>query len=254
MRGFKAFAFAATASVLLAGSLQAQTIGQAKWGGTYSGTVSTYRSYRGEQGIFRSPYYAYLDPTNTGTFGRADIFCVDFAHYANTSSNGYSANFTNLGSDLLSLGTTTRNASQTKYLQAAWLADQMVHPMGYSHDLAGGRSTDQLGKMQAAMWKVLSPLSSSALKLSFLASTGWTDPVGYTVGDWWITEALNAVNAGQVNANEWVVVTERGATGGLGAGQEYITQVTPEPATMLLLGTGLVVMLMAAGALRRPVA
>ena len=55
--------------------------------------------------------------------------------------------------------------------------------------------------------------------------------------------------ANEVNAANCVVVTDAD-----GNHQEFITQVTPEPATMLLLGTGLVVMLMAAGALRRPVA
>jgi hypothetical protein len=58
-----------------------------------------------------------------------------------------------------------------------------------------------------------------------------------------------------VNAASWVVVSEYAtdATGKrvLGSHQEYITQVTPEPATLLLLGTGLVVMLLAAGAMRR---
>jgi hypothetical protein len=64
--------------------------------------------------------------------------------------------------------------------------------------------------------------------------------------------------AGLVNAKEWVVVTDFDAAGHSArmgnrneGSQEYLTHVTPEPATLLLLGTGLLATLMAAGALRR---
>jgi hypothetical protein len=62
-------------------------------------------------------------------------------------------------------------------------------------------------------------------------------------------EAL--ANFSNVRANEWVVITATNAVGNNNVGpQEFVTQVTPEPATLLLLGTGLL-SLMAAGVLRR---
>ncbi len=68
--------------------------------------------------------------------------------------------------------------------------------------------------------------------------------------DAWIAAAQ--ANYQTVNPLNWVVVTDINAAGKLtGGSQEYLTQVTPEPATMLLLGTGLMIMMLGAGAVRR---
>ena len=69
---------------------------------------------------------------------------------------------------------------------------------------------------------------------------------------YWANQA--ALNYGSVNASDWVVVTPTDFATNQNSSQEFITQVTPEPATLLLLGTGLVVMMLATGAIRRPMA
>jgi hypothetical protein len=249
MRGFKAFAFAATASVLLAGSLQAQETGLVKWMGVNGAhsRYSTSSTGAGAQDIYRSPYFAQFKMTGEQSFGpTVDIFCVDFGHYSNTGT--YGAFFTNLGSDALNQGI-TRSTSLNDYLAAAWLASQMVKPTERLDAVTGTRTENQLRIMQAAMWQILSgtPIYWQTVAGAWSGTTSMPIWVGYA-----------REGATRMNPYEWAVVTEgsRNPNGGvtLGAGQEYITQVTPEPATMLLLGTGLVVMLMAAGALRRPVA
>jgi len=249
MRGFKTFALVATASVLLAGSLQAQWTGKFNWGGHYN-TNAYYQNANGLQtwGTVSSPYMAsfssvvatgarvesnwYLPPSGT----TVDIFCVDLLHTVNR--NGYDANFTNLA-NTDSLGHTTRNASQIKYMQAAYLA-QKIGQLG-SADYGSADAQDMTG----AIWEIMT--TGAVMKR-------WWDGE-YRVGK--IHEYVDEAEAhyGSVIASNWVVVTDRSGLGANGGGQqEFLTQVTPEPATMLLLGTGLVVMLMAAGALRRPVA
>jgi hypothetical protein len=248
MRGFKAFAFAATASVLLAGSLQAQAAtGQVKWIGV-NGAWGSYRNVPTGRdtvwNVYTSPYFAQfkipsnspasdlLPPSGTNSFGQTvDIFCVDFSNYANTGT--YGANFTNLGSGDLSK---TRGKTFEQYMQAAFLIQKI--PLS---------NAVQVGNLNGAIWQIMSgqPL--------FYNNGGW-DRGGI---DRYVAEATNLRdrNWESVNAAHWVVVTDVASAGkATGGSQEYLTQVTPEPATMLLLGTGLVVMLMAAGALRRPVA
>ena len=262
MRSVRVFAFAVSACLLLAGSLQSQTAtGSVKWMGV-NGAWGSYNTTGGgaaEWNVYTSPYRAafslasnpspaLLPPAGTGGFGpTTDIFCVDFDHYANTGTNG--AFFTNLGDAQTHagwLGTYTRLGSLQTYLAAAYLAEQ-VHA-----------NPSESGLLNGAIWQIMSGRpnywwngshwKSVAATVSYAVNTGWQN----------------------VNAGNWVVVTDgaRGEDGGavLGNSQEYLSrvapvpgngpaylsQVAPEPATLLLLGTGLVVMLIAAGAFRRP--
>jgi hypothetical protein len=249
MRNWKAFAFAAVASTLLAGSLQAQTAtGLMKWMGVngawgsynvdgpgHPATANVYTSpYRAQFQIPSNPSPALLPPAGSTGFGSTwDIYCVDFNHYANTGTS--SVWFTNLGTDSEVLGTYTRDGDRQKYLAAAYLAERIK------------ARPDSAGLLNGAIWRIM----SGTPQFWRDGSNNWVDvqataDFAYNTG--WMT----------VNASNWVVVTEyttdtKDVNGRpvLGSHQEFITHVTPEPATLLLLGTGLLATLMAAGALRR---
>jgi hypothetical protein len=61
-----------------------------------------------------------------------------------------------------------------------------------------------------------------------------------------------------VNLANWVVVTpyvtNEDGSRSIANSQEFLTQVTPEPATLLLMGTGLLAMILAGAVIRRPTA
>jgi hypothetical protein len=155
-----------------------------------------------------------------------DVFCVDFVHHVTS----YDANFSNVA-DVASINTYTRQKNQTKYMQAAWLAQQLKIPANAAANAA----------INGAIWNIMG------------WNLTWVNNNNTAIGIW---KGLALAGGLTVNASEWVVVTDVNATGvdhdgRIAGGQEYIVNVTPEPATLLLLGTGLLATLMAAGALRR---
>ena len=111
------------------------------------------------------------------------------------------------------MGTNTRSANLALYRQAAWLSTQYaLHP-------------EATGDIQATIWNL------------FAVAAGAQPSSGF-----WLTEAQTKY--GSLDYSSFLVVTDVNMALESSA-QEFIV-VTPEPATVALLGTGLLVVFGAA--------
>jgi hypothetical protein len=244
----------ATLAVLLVGITpcvgSAQTAGTFQWYGIGNSFISSFRysddadhvitAYAGGayQAQFNIPSAdPYLPPHETQTgFGPAvDIFCIDFLHDANSDAP-YSAFFTNLGNNPL---TKTRSTDITKYLKAAYLVDKM--------DKITTSQADRVD-LHAAIWNIMAGEP-------YAAKVGWADEAFDVDAHQrmldWVSQA--ETNYGSVNKYSWTVVTDAciGDNAGAGSGavdgcsQEFLTRnpvVTPEPGTVILMATGMLMM------------
>lgn len=162
-------------------------------------------------GVYVGPYFAH----QVGAPGQPemDVFCVDYNHEISIGQQ-WTANFSNLSGSL----SKTRFNNLVWYSEAAWLDLQF-------------RTTaqNQWGLLHYAIWNITSPGTPN---LGGLSLADRNTVLGY------ITSAQQ--NYGQVNLSNWAVVTDVNTVNGQGGAQEYLTQVTPEPGTIILFGTGLV--------------
>jgi len=248
------FAAALALCAAVPATAHAQYSGKFQWVGVGNSFVATYKQANNTNiSVYGGAAYQaklniqstnpYLPAHGTGTaFGPAvDIFCVDFTHHAQSAYNAW---FTKL--DQSQPLTKTRSSNLASYLKAAWLVQKMQStPI-----------TNQSARadIHAAIWYMMSGSPISVLHGSSYTNTGLNS---------WLAQANANWQDGSVNGAEWTVVTDacvaNGGTAGSGfsaadtCSQEFLTKnVVPEPATMILLGTGLLATLAMTGVLRRP--
>lgn len=132
------------------------------------------------------------------------LYCVDFAHEVHNGEQ-WNANLTNLGTGA-GIGTNTRSADLSLYREAAWLTTQYaLHP-------------EATGDIQATIWNLFG-----------------TMPGVVPSSNYWFTQAVS--NYASLDYGSFVVVTDVNKALDSSA-QEFIV-VTPEPASAVLLATGL---------------
>jgi hypothetical protein len=238
-------------AVFGAAGAHAQTLGNLQWVGTGSSFASNFQTVNGSTVTTVNAYAGaayranasipgtapwYLQSSNG--FGPAvDILCIDFLHTAHTTT--YPAYFTNLAFDGL---TRTRSANLDQYRRVAWLTTQM-ETLPFTS--AGRQDRTEI---HAAIWQIMggtphrARVSGGSYSGSELAIASWIN--------------LANLNYMQTNLAQFTVVTAecvwrvgnagRGSTVPDNCSQEFLvrnTTVTPEPAALLMLASGLLLVL-----------
>jgi len=192
-----------TASVLAAAPLQAQTTF------TYNNPGAGYSA---------NGYYVgtYSGTEGTGSSSVAvGLNCVDFFHHV-TAGEQWSAKVEALGG---SISGSRHPTSLTLYKEAAWLITQ--------------ENAGNVGAIQGTIWNLFDPVPavpSSATWLSAAQAQATSGFVGMNFNDWYVVTDVRSGTSQDASAAQEFLMYQPGQH----------TTSTPEPASMVLFGTGLV--------------
>jgi len=173
-----------------------------------------------DNGTYYTDYDGNVSSSSFGytTNGYEEIFCVS-QNPANSVENVY---FYTITSDLDSLP----GFSYVKLLRAAWIADNWDSIYSYSN---AAQQDYYKGEAQKAIWKIVG------------VSPDGVD-YGTTSEDSNLFTLAMAFDMSNYTNNNWLFAYSNTTTGNCKNYQDYLTPVSsvPEPATMLLFGSGLI--------------
>lgn len=211
-------ALVALAATLLAGaSATAQTADMrlTSAGSTVNkqvtGTVSPY-IYQ-PNSFYVSPYSGTMD--GNAIF----LFCVDYKNHVSVPDH-WTADVTTLSGSNFS-DTRFGDAYIDAYRRAAWLTTQY--------------SPANAEAIQDAIWYLFTP---DVFKLNTVVNGVETNHAFASATNW--VMAAKSQDLSTMNFDYFKVVTDVNTTGLIGGRQEFLVQVTPEPASLVLMATGLI--------------